>query len=62
MSISDDKQAIFVLKEAATGMVYDEIQAAYIGLLLHLVSTKHYHFVCFSLSSHLYVLYMRLYV
>ena len=35
MSISDDKQAIFVLKEAQTGMVYDEIQAAYIGLLLH---------------------------
>ena len=55
MSISDDKQAIFVLKEAPTGMVYDEIKAAYIGLLLHLVSTKHYHFVCFSLSNHLYV-------
>ena len=30
-SISDYKQTIFVLK-APTGMVYNEIQAAYIGL------------------------------
>ena len=51
ISISDYKQPIFALK-APTGMVYNEIQAAYIvlgvkGLLLHLVSTKHYRFVCF---------------
>ena len=32
------------------------------GLLSHLVSTKHYHFVRFRFSSHLYVLYMCLYV
>ena len=31
MSISDYKQTIFVL-QAPTGMVYNEIQAAYIGL------------------------------
>ena len=31
MSISDYKQSVFVLK-APTGMVYDENQAAYIGL------------------------------
>ena len=31
MSISDYKQTIFCLK-APTGMVYNEIQAAYIGL------------------------------
>ena len=31
MSMSDYKQAIFVLN-APTGMVYNEIQAAYIGL------------------------------
>ena len=67
MSISEYNQMSFVLK-APNGMVYNEIQAAYIlrsrnnGLLLHLVSTKHYHCVCFRLSSHLYVLYMYLYV
>ena len=67
ISISDYKQTIFALK-APTGMVYNEIQAAYIGqgikgLLLHLASTKHYHFVCFRLSSHMYVLiYVCLYV
>ena len=64
ISISDYKQTIFALK-APTGMVYNEIQAAYIclgtkGLLLHLVSIKHYHFVCFRLSSHLYVFNMCL--
>ena len=48
-------------------MVYNEIQAAYIlrsrnnGLRLLLVSTKHYHCVCFRLSSHLNVLYICLY-
>ena len=65
MSISDYKQTVFVLKEL-TGMVYNEIQAACIlrsknnGLLLHLVSNKHYYCVFFRLSSHLYVLYMCL--
>ena len=38
-------------------MLYNEIKAASIGLmnnglLLLLVFTKHYHFVCFRLSSH----------
>ena len=52
---------------AASGMVYNEIQAADIGpgicgLLLHLVSTKHFHIVCFRLYRYLYVLYMCLYV
>ena len=65
MSISDYKQTIFVFK-APTGMFYNGIQAAYMfrnnGLLLHLVSTKHYILVCFRLFGHLYVLYMCLYV
>ena len=52
------EQTIFALK-APTGMVYNDIQAAYIGLgilgyfCMHLVSTKHYRFVCFRFSSHL---------
>ena len=32
------------------------------GSFLHLVPTKHYHFVCFHLFTYLYVLYMCLYV
>ena len=52
------EQMIFVLK-APTGMVYNGIQAAYIGLgilgyfCMHLVSTKHCRFVCFRFTSHL---------
>ena len=61
MSISDYKQMIFVLK-APTGMVYNEIQAAYIGLGI----MGNFCILCLPntiiLSSHLYVLYICLYV
>ena len=54
MSISDYKQTIFVLK-APTGMVYNEIQAAYIGQGIMGFFCIHYHFVHFVLYMCLYV-------